>query len=123
MPFCFNCFNKIETLRLPCPHCGAPALYKNKVIEGEPDRDIKKKIEELPREELENYLNEEECERLFKRGFDCYTKGKAWLAQKDRQKARTELQRALKYFENILKIDPAHERARELRAKCVQKMP
>jgi len=63
-----------------------------------------------------------EVERLLKRGEDCFKSGKAWLGAKDRTRARKEFQRAFKYYETVLKIDPDNEVAREARTKCLFKM-
>jgi hypothetical protein len=65
---------------------------------------------------------EEEIDRLMKRGEECFKSGKAWLGAKDRSRARKEFQRAFKYYEIILKLDPDYEPAREARSKCLFKM-
>jgi hypothetical protein len=64
----------------------------------------------------------EEIDRLMKRGAERFKSGKAWLGAKNRPRARREFQRAFKYYENILKMDPEYGPAKEARAKCLLKM-
>jgi tetratricopeptide (TPR) repeat protein len=64
----------------------------------------------------------EEIDRLMKRAEERFKSGKAWLGAKNRPRARREFQRAFKYYENILKLDPDFGPAKEARAKCLLKM-
>jgi hypothetical protein len=65
---------------------------------------------------------DEEIDRLMKRGAERFKSGKAWLGAKNRPRARKEFQRAFKYYETILKLDPEFGPAKEARAKCLLKM-
>jgi tetratricopeptide (TPR) repeat protein len=122
MSFCFNCFRKLETLREPCPYCSAPALKKEKSDPLELNPEDVRRLENLPQYELEGYVGEMEIDRLLKRGQQCYQQGKAWIAMKNRKNARKDFQRALKYYENVLRLDSSNNEAREFRGKCLQKM-
>lgn len=66
--------------------------------------------------------NDQEINRLIKRGEECYNSGRLWLSAKERSRARKEFQRAFNYYETVLKLDPKHEIAKEARAKCLGKM-
>ena len=63
-----------------------------------------------------------ETERMIKRGDECFSSGRAWLGAKKRKLARREFQRAFKYYDNVLKLDPNNEKVREARSKCLLKM-
>lgn len=63
-----------------------------------------------------------ETERMIKRGNECFSSGRAWLGAKKRKLARKEFQRAFKYYDNVLKLDPNNEKVREARSKCLLKM-
>jgi RNA polymerase subunit RPABC4/transcription elongation factor Spt4 len=106
-----------------CPVCDSEKLYHDN-----PGMDnVDKKLSSSP-SLMSEYIGEEtidnpiEIERLIKRGEECYRSGKAWQGAKDRTRARKEFQRAFKYYEIVLKIDPENEAAREARAKCLFKM-
>lgn len=73
-------------------------------------------------EMIKEYTINAEIQRLMKRGIECYNTGKAWLATKNRQSARKDFQRAVKYFDTVLKIDPENQQAKELRAKSMHKI-
>lgn len=122
MAFCINCFKKIESMYEPCPHCGAPPIKKSQPDPTEERKLLMKKIEEAPAEEREELISRLEIDRIMKRGIECYLNGKAWLAVKDRDRARKEFQRALKYFDRVLKIDSTNRDARDFRAKASQKI-
>jgi hypothetical protein len=62
---------------------------------------------------LDTDEKENEIDRLTQRGDDCFNSGKAWLGAKDRSRARKEFQRAFKYYETILKLDPSNVKARD----------
>jgi hypothetical protein len=64
----------------------------------------------------------DEVARLMKRGEECFNSGKSWLGAKDKTRARKDFQRAFKYYETILKLDPENDTAKEARAKCLLKM-
>jgi tetratricopeptide (TPR) repeat protein len=113
---------KIDSMYESCPHCGAPAIKKNQPNIEEERKLIIKRIEEVPVEERGNLLVQIEIERIFKRGLECYANGKAWLAVKNRERARKDFQRALKYFNQVLKIDSTNNEAREYRAKTARKI-
>jgi tetratricopeptide (TPR) repeat protein len=106
----------------PCPHCGAPALKRNLPNKEEERKLLVKKLEDAPVEEREHLIEQIEMERIFKRGLECYANGKAWLAVKNRERARKDFQRALKYFDQVLKIDSTNTEAREYRAKTARKI-
>ena len=122
MTFCVYCFKKIDSLRDPCPYCGAPAVYKSDFNTFGRQGDKTNDIENITESEKDDYIIKSEVSRLYSRGMECYKTGRAYLASKNKSSARREFQRALKYFETILKIDPTHIEARELRSKCLQKM-
>jgi hypothetical protein len=122
MTFCVYCLKKIDSLHEPCPYCSAPPVKKSKIDHTEQHTELIKQIENAAPEEKIEYLNKFEAERLFSRGLECFNKGKAYHATKNRSSARKEFQRALKYFEQLLQIDPVNPEVRELRSKCLQKM-
>jgi tetratricopeptide (TPR) repeat protein len=120
MAFCINCFKKIDSMREPCPHCGAPALYKSN---ESPDIDTgNMDLDNIPEAEKGDVQKNLEIQRLLKRGIECFNKGKAWVATNDRARAKKDFQRAVKYFERVLKLDPSNREARDFRTKSVQKM-
>ena len=122
MTFCVYCFKKIDSLRMKCPHCGAPPVYKSDFNSFGQSSIKQAEIDGIPESDKENYLAGLEIKRLFSRGLECYETGRAYLTSKNLSTARRDFQRALKYFEAILKIDPANKEAREFRSKCLQKM-
>jgi len=122
MTFCFTCFKKIDSLREPCPYCGAPALKKEAEPEPLPQDFLLDSNDPEKEMMIKEYAVEAEIHRLMKRGIECYNKGKAWLATKNKQSARKDFQRAVRYFDSVLKIDPGNQRARELRAKSMHKI-
>ncbi len=128
MTKCSSCGASLADDVAVCPICNAsqPQNYNEELD------NIDKKLSSSPSLLFKNELYENsfgnaderefEVDRLLKRGDECFQSGKAWLGAKDRTRARKEFQRAFKYYETILKIDPDNEVAREARTKCLLKM-
>lgn len=122
MPFCFNCLKNIDSLYEPCPHCGTPPLKKSpKPIQVQKEELINQ-LSGVSETEKQDIIIKIETERLLERGIECFNKGKAWLSIKNRTAARKEFQRALKYFDSVLKVDPVNKVARDYRSKASQKI-
>ena len=136
MPQCNSCRTILgEEVRI-CPICNA---VQNKTYNPGLDN-VDKKLVNTPTvlsandtesiynnsldQDTSDYTEDRDLEiaRLMKRGDECFSSGKAWIGAKDRSRARKEFQRALNYYETVLKLDPDFEPAREARAKCLFKM-
>ena len=107
-----------------CPICGCEQASDNNVKIDNIDKKLTSSPTILTQPISDNNLEEKklELERLVKRGNECFSSGRAWLGAKDRTRARKEFQRAFNYYENALKMNPNHEKAREMRSKCLFKM-
>jgi hypothetical protein len=124
MSKCIKCSSLLGDEVDVCPICGAGQPSKNDAqIDNvtEPLTNSPNFLAQLDNEEpIED--KKQEIERLVQRGDECFSSGKAWLGAKDRTRARKEFQRAFKYYETVLKMDPANEKIREARSKCLFKM-
>ena len=111
-----------------CPICNAKQVYRpynnldnmDQKLTNTPSRILQMVDEGGYTEPSQEDLKE--VERLIIRAEECFRSGKAWLGAKDRSRARKDFQRAFKYYETILKLDPENEIAKENRAKCLLKM-
>ena len=124
MAYCIECSTTLGNDVELCPICGS---YQEICGNGSIDN-IDKKLN-TSTTVLFNKIsdgqvlnNEQEIERLIKRGEECFNSGKLWLGAKERRRARKEFQRAFNYYETVLKLDPKHELAKEARARCLGKM-
>ena len=124
---CIQCSSFLGEAVVVCLICcaGQPADGENKIDNVDNSLTNSPSILALavPIEDSEDSQDKEyEIERLAQRGDDCFKSGKAWLGAKDRTRARKNFQRAFKYYETILKLDPSNEKARDARSKCLFKM-
>jgi RNA polymerase subunit RPABC4/transcription elongation factor Spt4 len=130
MTHCMNCGTILGDEVEVCPICDARQLYRPYNNINNFDTKFTNKPTRVSQSGYDNtHIDEElstdelvEIERLVRRAEECFNSGKAWLGSKDRSRARKEFQRAFKYYETILKIDPDNEIAKENRAKCLLKM-
>jgi hypothetical protein len=58
----------------------------------------------------------------LEQGRKCLELAKAYTGKQQRAQARREYQRAFSYFEDVLKIDPHSQEAREGKSQCLRKM-
>ncbi len=126
MGYCIECGAMVGADVEKCPICGAKQPTVEYVdLDGVPIRQID------PTSSTRNgngsagtniQKQQDEVLRLLGRGDECFESGKAWLGMKDRVRARKEFQRAFKYYETVLKLDPNNEMACKGRAGCMSKM-
>ena len=121
---CIKCGSTLGSDVYICPICGANQSSANDVDLDNVSRKLSSSASILIRDTSEEDIMEQklEIERLIKRGDECFKSAKAWQGAKDKSKARKEYQRAFKYYETVLRLDPNNERIREARAKCLFKM-
>jgi tetratricopeptide (TPR) repeat protein len=124
MPHCIKCNSILGDNVVECPICGA---YQDNGDDVKIDN-INKTLSNSPNVMNIEYSGESyedsklELERLINRGDECFKSGKLWLGAKNRTRARKEFQRAYKYYETALKLDPNNEKVRDMRSKCLFKM-
>ena len=124
MVSCIKCGSTLGSEVIICAICGADQSSAKDVNLDNVSKQLTSSATILvhgtsEEEILENKL---EIERLIKRGDDCFKSAKAWQGAKDKSRARKDYQRAFKYYDNVLKLDPNNERVREARGKCLFKM-
>ena len=59
---------------------------------------------------------------LLEQARKCLEQAKAYSGKQQRAQARREYQRAYGYFEDVLKIEPNSQEAREGKSQCLRKM-
>lgn len=130
MPICPRCNTWLEVNEEVCPICGATKYdIEPKVVE-----EVKRGEDEMAetaktRQEaiVEPSMTDEdktlrEINRQYQRGLECMDAGRKWHAMKNKTQSRREFQRAIKYFERVLKLDPEYKEARVNRDKCLHKI-
>ncbi|WP_455392062.1 hypothetical protein [[Eubacterium] cellulosolvens] len=123
MAKCIKCSSLLGNGVEVCPICGAGQPPRDEVIDNVTDTLTSSPSILNKYDNGESYEDKQkEIERLVQRGDECFSSGKAWLGAKDRTRARKEFQRAFKYYETVLKMDPNNARIREARSKCLFKM-
>ena len=124
MPKCIKCNSILGDNVVECPICGSYQDHGDDVKIDNIDTSLSNSPNVMNVEYSgESYEDSKlELERLVNRGDECFKSGKAWLGAKDRTRARKEFQRAFKYYETALKLDPTNEKVRDMRAKCLFKM-
>jgi tetratricopeptide (TPR) repeat protein len=107
-----------------CPICGADQSSAKDVNLDNVSKQLTSSASILIHGQAEYDINERklEIERLIQRGDDCFKSAKAWQGAKDKSRARKDYQRAFKYYDSVLKMDPENNKIRDLRAKCLFKM-
>jgi len=124
MVSCIKCSSTLGSDVLICPICGADQSSANDVNLDNVSKKLTSSATILIQGTSEEEIFEKklEVERLIKRGDECFNSAKAWHGAKDKTRARKDYQRAFKYYDNVLKMDPNNDRIRDARAKCLNKM-
>lgn len=124
MVSCISCGSTLGDEVIICPICGADQSSAKDVDLDNVSKKLVSSASILIHGTTEENISEKklEIERLIKRGDECFDSGKAWHGAKDKSRARKEFQRAFKYYESVLKLDPSNGKIREARAKCLFKM-
>ena len=124
MVSCIKCNSTLGDNVITCPICGTNQSSAEAVDLDNVSKQLTSSATIMIQGDSEDeYVDTKlEVERLIKRGDDCFNSGKKWRGTKDRSRARREFQRAFKYYETVLKLDPTNEKARNARSKCLMKM-
>jgi tetratricopeptide (TPR) repeat protein len=117
MPICPKCSTWLDIHEALCPICGAPKPDET------PAKDTSPAQESLETTKVDTAdRTRAEIERLYRRGIECMETARKWHAMKNKYQSNREYQRAIKYFERVLKLDPTHEDARFKRDRCLYKI-
>jgi hypothetical protein len=121
---CKKCGTTLADNVFTCPICSVDHCIENTMTVDNIDQKLNSSPTLLVQDTSGEDPEEKKLEagRLIKRGDDCFDSGKAWLGAKNRAHARKDFQRAFKYYNCVLRLDPTNDKVREARSKCLLKM-